>query len=56
MAQHQNLRLCPVEERDLGFLERISIEPAFSQPFEWRGYRDPTTYQRWWEQDRYRGP
>jgi hypothetical protein len=55
MARHKDVHLRPVEERDLGFLERNSTEPALSEPFEWHGYRDPTVHRRRWEQDRYLG-
>jgi RimJ/RimL family protein N-acetyltransferase len=55
MARHENVRLRPVEERDLGLLERGVTEPALSEPFEWHGYRDPTVHRRRWEQDRYLG-
>jgi ribosomal-protein-alanine N-acetyltransferase len=55
MARHQSVLLRPVEERDLGILERIPTEPALSQPFEWHGYGDATLPRRRWEQDRYLG-
>jgi RimJ/RimL family protein N-acetyltransferase len=55
MARHKNVCLRPVEERDLGNLERGSTDPALSQPFEWHGYRDPTAHRRRWEQDHYLG-
>ncbi len=52
MAQHENVHIRPVEERDLRFLERVSTDPALSEPFEWHGYRDPNVHRRRWEQDR----
>lgn len=52
MARHQSVRFRPVEERDLGLLERALTDPTLSEPFEWHGYRDPTAYRRRWEQDR----
>ncbi|HTT92442.1 MAG TPA: GNAT family protein [Acidimicrobiales bacterium] len=55
MGRHEGVRLRPVEERDLGLLERGSIDLALSEPFEWHGYRDPTVHRRRWEQDRYLG-
>ena len=55
MARHEDVRLRPVEERDLGLLERGSSDPALSEPFEWHGYRDPTVHRRRWEQDHYLG-
>ena len=55
MARHQNVRLRPVEERDLGLLEQCSTDPALSEPFEWHGYGDPAIHRRRWEQDHYLG-
>lgn len=55
MAQHENVRLRPVEEPDLRLLERGSTDPSLSEPFEWHGYRDPTVHRRRWEQDHYLG-
>jgi RimJ/RimL family protein N-acetyltransferase len=55
MARHENVHLRPVEERDLGLLERGSTDPVLSEPFEWHGYRDPTVHRRRWEQDHYLG-
>jgi len=55
ITQHQSVRLRPVEERDLDILERILVEPALSGPFEWRGFNDPTSHRRRWQQDRYLG-
>jgi RimJ/RimL family protein N-acetyltransferase len=55
VLQHQDVQLRPVEERDLGILERVWTDPALSEPFEWRGYRDPTVHRHRWEQDHYLG-
>ena len=55
MARHDNVSLRPVEERDLGYLERSSTDPALTGPFEWHGFRDPTVHRRRWEQDHYLG-
>lgn len=55
MVRHEDVCLRPVEERDLGHLERGSTEPALSEPFEWHGYRDPSAHRRRWEQDHYLG-
>ena len=55
MARHQDVRLRPVEEADLGYLGRFSTEPELSEPFEWRGFRDPNEHRRRWEQDSYLG-
>jgi hypothetical protein len=46
MAQHDKVRFRPVEEWDLGHLERGSTARALSGPFEWQGYRDPTIHRR----------
>jgi RimJ/RimL family protein N-acetyltransferase len=50
-----DIRLRPVEERDLEILERFDTDPALSEPFEWRGYRDRKARRRRWEQDGYLG-
>ncbi len=52
---HEDIRLRPVEERDLDFLGRFDTVPSLSEPFEWRGYRDPQARRRRWEQDGYLG-
>jgi RimJ/RimL family protein N-acetyltransferase len=51
-----DVRLRPVEERDLAVLERFDTDPALSEPYEWRGYRDAGARRRRWEQDRFLGP
>lgn len=52
-----NDKVClrPVEERDLEALSRIDTDPAVSEPFEWRGFRDPRRGRRRWEEDGYLG-
>ena len=49
------MRLRPVEEPDLEALGRIDTDPATSEPFEWRGFRDPRARRRRWEEDGYLG-
>jgi len=49
------IHLRPLEERDLDVLARFDIDPELSEPFEWRGYRDPHDRRRRWEQDGYLG-
>ena len=49
------IRLRPVEERDLDALGRFDTDPAVSEPFEWRGFRDPRARRRRWEEDGYLG-
>jgi ribosomal-protein-alanine N-acetyltransferase len=53
MKDDEKVRLRPVEERDLEALERIDTDPAVSEPFEWRGFRDPKARRRRWEADGY---
>jgi [ribosomal protein S5]-alanine N-acetyltransferase len=55
VVHHQNIRLRPVEERDLDLLVRFDIDPALHQPYEWKGYRDPGARRRRWELDGYLG-
>jgi ribosomal-protein-alanine N-acetyltransferase len=43
--------LQPVQEQHLDALERLDSNPATSEPFEWRGYRDSQQRRRRWEQD-----
>lgn len=49
------IRLRPVEERDLDLLGRFDTDPGLSEPFEWRGYQDPRGRRRRWEQDGFLG-
>ena len=44
-------RLQPFRERDLELIERFSIDPEFSEPFEWGGFRSPEVLRRRWEED-----
>ena len=55
VASHTNVRLRPVEESDLDVLAKIDTDPAVSEPFEWRGFRDPKERRRRWERDGYLG-
>jgi RimJ/RimL family protein N-acetyltransferase len=55
MKDDDKVRLRPVQERDLEALERIDTDPAVSEPFEWRGFRDPRGRRRRWEEDGYLG-
>jgi RimJ/RimL family protein N-acetyltransferase len=55
MTAAADVRLRPVEERDLEVLERIDRDPAMSEPFEWRGFRNPRARRRRWERDGYLG-
>jgi [ribosomal protein S5]-alanine N-acetyltransferase len=55
MTSDYNVCLRPVEERDLDSMGRIDTEPALSEPFEWRGFRDSRTRRRRWEKDGYLG-
>jgi RimJ/RimL family protein N-acetyltransferase len=51
----RQVRLRPVEERDLDALGRIDADPAVSELFEWRGFGDPRARRRRWEEDGYLG-
>ena len=55
MTTPQQVRLRPVQERDLEDLCRIDTDPEVSEPFEWRGFRDPRGRRRRWEADGYLG-
>ena len=50
-----DVRLRPVEERDLAELERLDLDPSVSEPFQWRGFRDWRARRRRWELDGYLG-
>src|SRR5205823_2334622 len=41
----------PFQKDDLDLLRRFALEPAFSAPFEWTGYRSPEDLRRRWEED-----
>jgi RimJ/RimL family protein N-acetyltransferase len=53
MKDDDKVRLRPVEERDLDALGLIDTDPAVSEPFEWRGFRDLRARRRRWEEDGY---
>ena len=55
VANHQNVKIRPVEERDLDLLGRFDTEPALDPLYEWKGFRDPRRHWRRWEQDGYLG-
>jgi len=55
MKDNDRVRLRPVEERDLEDLGRIDTDSSVSEPFEWRGFRDPRSRRRRWEEDGYLG-
>lgn len=55
VTSHHNVRLRPVEELDVTLLSRFDTEQALSDPFAWRGFRDPQLRRRRWEQDSYLG-
>lgn len=50
------VRLRPVQESDLQILERIDMDPALSEPFEWRGFANARARRQRWEDDAYLGP
>lgn len=45
------VHLRPFLEGDLELLARDAIDPAFSMPYEWSGYRSPGASRRRWEED-----
>ena len=45
------VRLRPFRESDLELLSRFATDPAFSEPFEWSGFRSPEAFRRRWEED-----
>jgi RimJ/RimL family protein N-acetyltransferase len=49
------VRLRPFREPDLEFLVRLATDPAFSEPFEWFGFRSPDAFRRRWEEDGFLG-
>jgi [ribosomal protein S5]-alanine N-acetyltransferase len=53
MTDNYRVFLRPVQERDLEELARIDTDPALSEPFEWRGFRDSRARRRRWESDGY---
>jgi len=55
MKDDARAHLRPVEERDLEALERIDTDPAVSEPFEWRGFRNARDRRQRWETDGYIG-
>jgi [ribosomal protein S5]-alanine N-acetyltransferase len=51
-----DLTLRAFQEDDLGFLDRLSTDPAALGPFEWFGFTDARARRRRWEQDGWVGP
>lgn len=45
------VRLRPFVEDDLEMLTRFATEPAFSEPFEWEGFKSPEAFRRRWQED-----
>lgn len=45
------VRLRPFREGDLELLTRFAVDPTFSEPFEWGGFRSPDVLRRRWEED-----
>ena len=46
-----SVRLRPFREADLDVLDRFATDSAFSEPFEWTGFRFSEGYRRRWEED-----
>jgi [ribosomal protein S5]-alanine N-acetyltransferase len=55
MTEVHQVLLRPVREDDLEEMGRIDTDPEVSEPFEWRGFRDPRGRRRRWEEDGYLG-
>jgi len=55
MTVHADVYLRPVAESDLVYLEQIDTDPALSEPFEWRGFADPTRHRERLKDDGYLG-
>ncbi len=49
------VHLRPFREDDLALLERYAVDPEFSAPFEWHGFRWPESYRNRWEEDGFLG-
>ncbi|TDD62100.1 N-acetyltransferase [Actinomadura darangshiensis] len=49
------MRLRPVTEDDLPFVERLRTDPELSGPFLWEGWFDPGRLRRRWDGDRMLG-
>ncbi|MEU5991183.1 GNAT family protein [Spirillospora sp. NPDC047418] len=45
------VRLRPVAEDDLPFIERLRTDPGLAGPFLWEGWFDPRRFRRRWEDD-----
>ena len=45
------VHLRPFREPDLEHLTRFATDPAFSEPFEWFGFRSPEGYRKRWQDD-----
>jgi [ribosomal protein S5]-alanine N-acetyltransferase len=55
MTDSKHMHLRPVQQDDLEQMVRMDTDPSLSEPFEWRGFRDPHARRRRWEQDGYLG-
>lgn len=49
------VRLRPVAEDDLPFIERLRTDPELAGPFLWEGWFDPRRFRRRWEADQMLG-
>lgn len=52
----EKLVLRAFREDDLHFLDRLCTDPEAVGEFEWKGFIDPRTRRRRWEEDGYVGP
>ena len=49
---NDRVRLRPVAEADLAALDRFTMDPEATGPFEWYGWRDLNRFRRAWAEDR----
>ncbi|WP_222870149.1 GNAT family N-acetyltransferase [Actinomadura decatromicini] len=50
-----HVRLRPVAEEDLPFVEALRTDPDLCGPFLWEGWRDPHRFRRRWQDDGWLG-
>jgi ribosomal-protein-alanine N-acetyltransferase len=53
---HDDLTLRAFQEEDLGFLDRLDVDPAALGDFEWFGFRDARSRRRRWDRDGFVAP
>jgi RimJ/RimL family protein N-acetyltransferase len=53
--KNASVHLRPFEEADLELLKRFATDKAFSEPFEWSGFRSPEEFRQRWAEDGFLG-